>query len=582
MRGRLKLGILVGLILSGCSVKHAQYFAREVHQLDRQEQHAPHAQVLLLFVDGLPSSVFSEMLASGQLPHIKQHLIDRGIYAPRMLAPVPAVPPVTAAVMLSGLHAAFHPLPARYQLDLQDSDERAFAERLQVFNLAQFLQTPSVFDYGRQVYQSALFSSLGEGSDYWVREKLNTGLGFSFEDWQRLDAETLDQAGNRLRVQGKFKRIPQMVAAHLVGPAGASQQDAERYRQYMRWLDAEIGKLMRSFQELGMADDVLVILTSLSGRARARYVDDLSAELHRLLDDHTPLECTQAKCFRPGLMVDEQPVIDTYDAVLVPMGNRSRMVYFRMRDEKHLAEVLRNSSPRDPLREMHLSRYTNNTGRTIDLIDSLAKLESVGLLLYRGNDGGTVQIASRSGKAEIRMEMFGGQPRYRYEVIRGEDPLDYRGFPELRSVISRGFHPASVWVDATKHTAYPGLIASAAKWFAHPRTGDLWMVAQTGYGFDAATWGYGGLGADDRMVPLIVAGGGVQTRIAPVLTAADVLPMLLHALGFDDPELLPLLEGQSWCPYFETCRYTGPHPSVEVPLEGTIYLQQLKQEISNE
>ncbi len=550
--------VLTFAVLCGC-VTHAQYFAEKVYELDAQSLHTSDNHLLLLLVDGLPAETFQRFLNEGKLPAMKTHLIERGVHVKHVMSAVPAIAPVNVSVLLTSAGLSHHALPTQNDFNIVDTPLRRFDERRWIFHIQEHLTVPSLVDYAQPNYTTSTFSALGKGSEYWVQDKLDTGLAFSVENWYRLDAQTLDQAGSVLRVQGKFKRVPQLVVAHLVGLGGEPQQKESSYAEYLQWLDAEFGKLVQSLQDVGIYDEVSILLTSTQGRAPSKRAENVDLFLHQLLNDHTPSRCTREECYRPGKRVDDEWVVDTYDVAKVPFGDRSQMLYFRSRDEAYVQRLHRIQEKRDPLTQVHLRKYTNHVGKTVDIIKSLTSLESVGLLFYRGRETHTYVVTSREGEGLISQTTRAGKRHYAYRVIKGQDPLQYELDARIAAFMARDFHAERDWLEATKNTAYPGIVSAIPELFANERMGDLFMVAQTGYGFTKRAYGFGGLNRKDRLLPLVLAGPHISPRTLDMIAMADVLPMLLHYLGYADEEALA---GKVWCPFSQTCRFEATEVSL--------------------
>ena len=102
--------------------------------------------VVLFFVDGVNSDIFSEMLAAGQLPNIDKYFVSRGLYVPRCLANIPSVTMVNETSLVTGLFAGRHGVTGINWFDRNKCLWRNYETIAQKNTLDSDYQAPTIFE----------------------------------------------------------------------------------------------------------------------------------------------------------------------------------------------------------------------------------------------------------------------------------------------------------------------------------------------------------------------------------------------------------------------------------------------------
>jgi hypothetical protein len=133
---------------------------------------------------------------------------------------------------------------------------------------------------------------------------------------------------------------------------------------------------------------------------------------------------------------------------------------------------------------------------------------------------------------------------YRYDVLWGEDPLEYADAPTLRPYVNTGrWLTDREWLDLTCTMHYPDALHRLANSFGSPRSADLHLVAADGWDFTPAgvsrkvlTGTHGGLDRKQSVVPIMFWGRGIKRAELLTGRTVDILPTVLELLDVEyDP-----------------------------------------------
>jgi hypothetical protein len=170
---------------------------------------------------------------------------------------------------------------------------------------------------------------------------------------------------------------------------------------------------------------------------------------------------------------------------------------------------------------------------------TLARAPEVRLVVTRGPSSGTVALYGPSGRAEIvREDRDGLESLYLYRVLEGEDPLGYSRSAAAPLVGSA--HDPKEWLEATAETEFPDLVVQLPEFFDSPRSPDVFLSPNDGYGFTKGyTAGHGSLSRSETVIPLVFSGPGVAPGVLHAARIVDVAPTVLSYLGvaYDPDEM---------------------------------------------
>ncbi|MCH6553717.1 MAG: alkaline phosphatase family protein, partial [Acidobacteria bacterium] len=165
--------------------------------------------------------------------------------------------------------------------------------------------------------------------------------------------QTLDQVGTLLELGEPSGKAPHFIFAHLIGVDGIGHTlgpGSTEYEEHLRFLDAELGRLMGRLQHAGLYDHTAFLVVADHGQAAIETSVNMTRQFHLLLAEHASAEECTEQCRLPGLEVDGQPVLDTYDVVVTVGGYRDAVVYLQAPDREALLEALDDES-RTPVTE---------------------------------------------------------------------------------------------------------------------------------------------------------------------------------------------------------------------------------------
>jgi hypothetical protein len=170
---------------------------------------------------------------------------------------------------------------------------------------------------------------------------------------------------------------------------------------------------------------------------------------------------------------------------------------------------------------------------------TLARAPEVRLVATRGPSSGRVALYGPSGRAEIvREDRDGLESLYLYRVLEGDDPLGYTHGPAA-SLVGTARDPDE-WLEATAETEFPDLVVQLPEFFDSPRSPDVFISPQDGYGFTRGyAAGHGSLSRSETVVPLLFAGPGVTPGVLHAARTVDLAPTLLSYLrvAFEPDEM---------------------------------------------
>ena len=410
----------------------------------------PRRSVLTILADGARTDIFERLLASGELPEIQRHVIDRGGYrrasstftsttGPAHLPFLTGCYPGTANV--PGYRwfdrAAYRPgLPAGpwcmrsyngpeaflYPKDIDPRTKTMYElvdDSVNVFGVVTRGVKKGNSLFGR--VKSPVWLWAHYGHDYSSADKLAA----------RATATVVDRAPEFAFVV--FPGIDWQ--SHYVDAEGPGAIASYRL------VDRAVGDAAKKLRERGDYDDTLIVVCSDHGHSPVREHYDLPVRL----EEDRGLRVAYHSV--PALRVRDP------EAVACVSGNGMCQVY--LRGSRGWAEP--------PSRDQVVALHPG-------LIDMLLAEPATDVVITRAREGGWLHVESRAGRARVRETGGGG---VEYVVDGGSDPL---GLPEL---------PARMTADEalryTFDTDHPDALVQIAQLYRSPRAGDVTVSATPGY-----------------------------------------------------------------------------------------------------
>ncbi len=159
---------------------------------------------------------------------------------------------------------------------------------------------------------------------------------------------------------------------------------------------------------------------------------------------------------------------------------------------------------------------------------------------------GKVHVFSHLGESIIaRKGIAPTRASYQYEVVQGEDPLEFAKDPRIGPLMDGSFHHADEWQKATYLTEYPDALVQLFQAFdVESRAPDLYLSATPYISIGDLVDGtsaskHGGLTKEESWTTVAFNGTGLLPMTVQMARNVDVVPTMLYLLGQPyDPEKL--------------------------------------------
>jgi hypothetical protein len=530
-----------GVVLTACSLGSSIVGYAGVPP--RRGQVDPDKYGVIILVDGLRADLFFELLESNRLPHIKEHLVDRGA----MIECVDTLPSTTGPAHLPFLTGTF---PGRNNVtgirwvDRENKICRDYCAGLEgvMINKDYDLDVPTLFEVLHGEETASIYEIVNKGAAYVEIPKVKEAWWASKEKWEQFDEKAVDlleEWYDRRLLRFAFVWMPGVDhLSHFHGPT------SERVRNAMIAVDRHVGRIVDVLEKHGIYDKTLLGLVADHGlrdngkhMELAEYLADLGLEVKEKLS-----------------VEGEWVSIHRYNAVVAVSGNAFAHVYL-CDDEGKLGGSISvhdwSWEPKRPLRRhpfLHhgwkwekevsydsIRRFPIGGNKRVDLVEALLAHEGVKLLLI-AERWGRYLVFSSSGQSVI--ERLPGD-RYRYSVVDGDDPLGYAGVSSTAALMDGEFHPGDEWLKASFASAHPDAVVQISQLFDSRRCGDVVVLATPGWDLmdEGHIGSHGSLEKEEMMTSAVLAGPGIVRRRLKYARTVDIFPTCLRFFGLNPAPL---------------------------------------------
>jgi len=536
---RAAASVAIGVFLvqgSGCSIHARVRTAAEKVSADSGPS------VCVLLFDGLSGEAFERLVEAGALPNLKARIVDRGLSVKTAVASVPSDTYPNLASLETGLLPGHHGIPANIWLDRRLQVREAHTNILGIFSSTDYLVPEARTLFERLPGDTvAVTTPLARGVSVYARNRIAVVASYARNEWSFLDRKTLDDIGDAYAGAAAAGRVPPLVFAHFVGTdevAHVSGLESREFQGTMSAIDEAFGRLLRRLRRRHLDERILFVLVGDHGNSSYGTTVDANELVNRALRANpTEADCSKGDCVLvPARRKDK--AYDVGDAMIAVGAYRGVMIWLPAnRPPEDVPSAFRaprrKRKPRAP------------SGAPLKIPDAslfaatLARAPEVRLVATRGPSSGTVALYGPSGRAEIvRDDRDGLESLYLYRVLEGDDPLGYAHSAAAPLVGSA--HDPDEWLEATAETEFPDLVVQLPEFFDSPRSPDVFISPQDGYGFTRGyTAGHGSLSRSETVVPLLFAGPGVTPGVLHAARTVDLAPTLLSYLGvaYDPDEM---------------------------------------------
>lgn len=471
-------------------------------------------RVLFMLLDGTRADTFYKMLAAGQLPNAKKHILDRGLKVDTCVSVFPSTTGPAYAPFITGLLPEKSNLPGIRWYDRTTGRSTVYAGR-EFSRINDDLSKQFKTIYEMVPGDSAsVFGYLDRGSaksmmpvTSLAMHKLR-GNHFGMDD-----ALYGELAKHVLRPDGLRRFM--FVSFHAPDSVGHASGCADPdYERSLVAIDGHIGKIAAKLQELGAYDDTYIIVSADHGQSDA----DRHQSLAQVLRDKHGLSVrdsiTRETVLHNLRMGSQRTSSDIHVEV---SGNGCVQFY--------LAPA--NADPTPRVSAKGAREFVGRNSQRVDLERALVQAECVDLVMSRVEPG-RYRIATAQGVAELTRR----DGLYGYTVQSGQDPLGYSSSQHAAALV--GGQPVSgdAWFEATADTEFPDALVQIAQLLECPRAGDVIISAKPGW--EPWTEGqaglHGGLRRAHMQVPLLIAGPDVKRGTLSRARTVDVFPTICEML----------------------------------------------------
>jgi len=500
--------------------------------------------VIVFFVDGLNAAIFQEMLEAGELPAMKSHFLDRGLYAPRAVANVPSVTLANETSLVTGLLPGHHGITGINWFDRNRLLWRNYETIAQKNTLDGDYTAPTIYEHLPDRTTFSLFFQPHRGATKFVENWTSAGPPFFLKAYEYVDRLALYRfhvVADVARRRGRFPAVT--IVYNLAADFRAYEfgVSSPRYRQAIRHTDRQIGRVLGDLSRAGVLKDLYLFLVSDHGLLDvARHLP-----LERFLRDEVHLDVAARRLWENTRFEDRLAYYRKHPAVVYGSGDRYIAICLRRPIRPAATRPHVSGEPVGfhawPVRPTPADLAGYPTGRgSVDLPAVLVRQEAVDAVAFAAGSS-RVRVRTKRGEVEFHQpDGRGGAIRYR--VISGDDPLGWRAAGGHKALAGQAM-TARQWLAATAQTRYPDLPAQIVAYFRSHLAGDLAVFAAPGWDFRGENRaGHGGLAPGEMHVPLLLAGPGISPGRLGAVRTADVMPTVLRLLGRPVP---PGLDGES-------------------------------------
>ncbi|RLF20685.1 MAG: hypothetical protein DRZ82_01530 [Thermoprotei archaeon] len=439
--------------------------------------------IVIIWLDCVPGDVFVNMYSKGELKNIEE-FFENGVMIDNVITCFPTVTEAAEGGIISGLFAG----------ETNMVGERYFSRKLGMVMHYKLNASPEM-DLSPKAKERIIDTIVGDSISMGrlirtSHEVVYDLLAKSYEKVGSLKMisriiETISKIVYSRRPRLLFFTISSDTISHMYG------RNSNEVQAFIKEVDRNFPKLINSLDDVFGKGQYLVFLFSDHGIADVRNHLDLPI----LLLDYG---------FKPAstdVIISEES-----NAAALSNGRRMGLLYFA-----HPERGWRAKPSYKMLRNYRLK------GRNVDLPKLLSEEEGIEHVFIK-RDERTVMVISEQGEALIEYDAITN--RYRYRVIRGDDPMEYDLVPSWMS--------EEELLRRTITSPYPDGVVQVFNLFRAENCGDLVVNAAPNWDF-WEEWdmtyrtlraAHGGLSKDEMKVFLLVKGPyikGSKTRYARLL-----------------------------------------------------------------
>jgi len=338
-------------------------------------------------------------------------------------------------------------------------------------------------------------------------------------------------------------RLMVVTLAHIDKVSHARHLDSAEVVEAYKNVDRLLGRMLAFLDSRDLLSKTTLVLTADHGVAPVtnhvtvdRVLEDLRFDTFQSLKY---LVVTDWGKFESNFWNGTRRQFDRqYNCLALWGGNSDALLYFKGQERDAQGAVVRTSWDLVPTQQC-LEQYRVG-GEDINIIARLLQRSPAISIIVSHPAPNEYLLHTAKGLSRITSRPLNEiDAAYRYDVLRGEDPLEYAGAPALKPYVNSGrWLTDREWLRLTCTEHYPDALHRLASFYGSPRAADLLLIAADGWDFTPAsvsrsvlTGTHGGLDRKQSMVPIMFAGKGIKRAELTTGRTVDIVPTILRLLN---------------------------------------------------
>ena len=504
---------------------------------------------LLIVIDGARGDVWKRYAQEGRLPNVKRLFFDEGLWVNHASTVFPSITGAGLPAVLTGSLPGRHGIPSLYFFDRQTAQYPVLYALLEALDWNQWLSpdVKTIWEHFPGANDAmAIGPALNRGADSVVPVIWNL-------NYKPMEYRAKVQVGLRSLRRGLFGGQPARITViyngwfdHMEHTLGATDPGMD---EHYRAIDDLIGEAVRVFNttmdqrqaQIGQPVKRYIALVSDHGHQDIKEVYSID-NFVRGAKDAKILDKAWTELFGVKL-IGSLPESYEDREIVVAAGEGHALLYFPTPIIGADGRIERLDWSRRPGLQL-LRDYPYSAGRVDVIAEGIAWKEAVAFMVGKDWTTGKVHVFSHLGESIItRQGTAPTRASYQYEVVQGEDPLEFAQDPAIGLLMNGSFHHADEWLKATYLSEYPDAIVQLFQAFdVESRAPDLYLSATPYISIGDLVDGtskskHGGLTKEESWATVAFSGTGISSMTVEMARNVDVVPTMLYLLGQTyDPE----------------------------------------------
>jgi arylsulfatase A-like enzyme len=498
------------------------------------------ARALQLFWQGARDKTHYRDQINAAFPNISQHVLREGAYTMNGVTiwPSSSVPAHTS--IMTGAYPSKHGIQGQRYYDRHTRHHMSFigpGVRGHQYELSRSVKT--LFEYVPDARSVAVIQFANRGCTLYVPGPPEDN--YAEHAWQWV-VSCLNGLGKRTGQPG----VPRLMVISLATIDHLSHTrylDSPEVVDAYKNVDRIVGRVMDFMGDRDLLDKTTFVLCSDHGIAPVTNhltIDHVLEDLRfHPFQSLKYVVKTDWGFFESNFWKGTRRKFDhRYDCVALWGGNSDALLYLKGQERDAAGYVVRASW--DIVPSVACLENYECGGESFNLIERLLRYSpGIGAVVARASPDEFL-VCTATGRAKITRRLL--QPpdaAYRYDVLRGQDPLEYSSVPALKPYVNTGrWLTDRQWLDLTCTLRYPDALHRLANSFGTSRAADLDLIAADGWDFTPAsvhnrvlTGTHGALNREQSVVPIMFWGRGIKRVELKTGRTVDIVPTILKLLN---------------------------------------------------